>query len=334
MSLYNRYIPESTYTNIKEYKFNSKDYSLIYKYVTSPLCDKMVEYFPLWLAPNVITVFGLFLVFIKSALVNYYSGPTGNGDIPGIVCILSGVLFYSYHILDLCDGKQARRTKNSSPLGMLVDHGCDTLSTFLLTTSFCCIVKLEGTYFLLLTWYIISFPFFLALWEENITGRLDLPIINGANEGNLIASVLMIVTAFIGQDKWLVKHSFFIELPLNQIVLLSLGLAAVMTTFLAFKSVFTYNSNASFKGLYHLLPLLLLKSSLVIVFTYSKADELINTHPKFVIYIYGVMYAKLLLHLMIAHISHSEFQQWRFTIVSASFTLIFISIWNTIDGLT
>jgi len=27
------------------------------------------------------------------------------------------------------DGKQARKTGNSSPLGMLFDHGCDAITT-------------------------------------------------------------------------------------------------------------------------------------------------------------------------------------------------------------
>jgi ethanolaminephosphotransferase len=31
------------------------------------------------------------------------------------------------------DGKQARRTKSSSPLGMMFDHGCDALTTFVVT---------------------------------------------------------------------------------------------------------------------------------------------------------------------------------------------------------
>jgi ethanolaminephosphotransferase len=36
-------------------------------------------------------------------------------------------------MLDNLDGKQARRTGTSSPLGMMFDHGCDALTTFLLS---------------------------------------------------------------------------------------------------------------------------------------------------------------------------------------------------------
>ena len=33
--------------------------------------------------------------------------------------------------LDAIDGKHARRTKRSSPLGQLMDHGCDSMDNFL-----------------------------------------------------------------------------------------------------------------------------------------------------------------------------------------------------------
>lgn len=43
------------------------------------------------------------------------------------------VVFYTW--LDCFDGKQARRTGTSSPLGQLFDHGCDALSVNLLLAS-------------------------------------------------------------------------------------------------------------------------------------------------------------------------------------------------------
>lgn len=35
-------------------------------------------------------------------------------------------------VQDCIDGKQARRTRSSSPLGQLFDHGCDALCVFML----------------------------------------------------------------------------------------------------------------------------------------------------------------------------------------------------------
>lgn len=38
-----------------------------------------------------------------------------------------------YRILDEMDGKQARKTGNSSPLGLLFDHGCDSITAAVFT---------------------------------------------------------------------------------------------------------------------------------------------------------------------------------------------------------
>jgi ethanolaminephosphotransferase len=39
--------------------------------------------------------------------------------------------------LDAVDGKQARRTNQSSPLGQLFDHGCDAINSSLICFLYC-----------------------------------------------------------------------------------------------------------------------------------------------------------------------------------------------------
>lgn len=43
-----------------------------------------------------------------------------------------GITIIIYQNLDNLDGKQARKTKSSSPLGMLFDHGTDAVASFLI----------------------------------------------------------------------------------------------------------------------------------------------------------------------------------------------------------
>lgn len=50
MSLINFYIQEEWKEHIKSYKYKGSDYSILYTYVTSPLCDVIVEYLPRTLA--------------------------------------------------------------------------------------------------------------------------------------------------------------------------------------------------------------------------------------------------------------------------------------------
>jgi ethanolaminephosphotransferase len=42
------------------------------------------------------------------------------------------VAYFLYRILDETDGKVARNSGNSSPLGMVLDHGCDAYACALL----------------------------------------------------------------------------------------------------------------------------------------------------------------------------------------------------------
>jgi len=60
------------------------------------------------------------------------------GPLPPWFCYFLGYTFFMYMICDNTDGKQARRTGSSSPLGMLIDHGMDSITavinTMIMTT--------------------------------------------------------------------------------------------------------------------------------------------------------------------------------------------------------
>ena len=47
-----------------------------------------------------------------------------------------GFAVFMYQTLDAVDGKQARRTGTSGPLGQLFDHGCDAMATPILSLFF------------------------------------------------------------------------------------------------------------------------------------------------------------------------------------------------------
>lgn len=53
---------------------------------------------------------------------------TIEGDLPNWFCYFMGVSFFIYMLCDNTDGKQARRTGSSSPMGMLMDHGMDSVT--------------------------------------------------------------------------------------------------------------------------------------------------------------------------------------------------------------
>lgn len=79
--------------------------------------------------PNIITFAG-FACLLMSVLVTYLHCPTFSETIPRWVFLFNAICLFAYQTLDNMDGKQARRTKSSSPLGELFDHGVDALGMF------------------------------------------------------------------------------------------------------------------------------------------------------------------------------------------------------------
>ena len=48
--------------------------------------------------------------------------------LPPWTYVIAAICAFLYQTLDAVDGKQARRTKTSGPLGQLFDHGCDAIA--------------------------------------------------------------------------------------------------------------------------------------------------------------------------------------------------------------
>ena len=112
------YISDAGKKGVLEYKYSGTDLSLYYKHVASPLAQAIVDRTPGWIAPNCITATALSLVIASYVTIVYYI-PKGVGEPPSWVYAMCCFCLFGYQILDVADGKQARATGNSSPLGTM-----------------------------------------------------------------------------------------------------------------------------------------------------------------------------------------------------------------------
>lgn len=113
------------------FEYNGRSVSYSYKYLWAPLADFCLNFIPKSMAPNLITLTG-FLIFIAGCLNVMIQTPISSNVTPSSILIL-GICTFVYQTLDNIDGKQARRTGTSSPLGMLFDHGLDALCSIFLS---------------------------------------------------------------------------------------------------------------------------------------------------------------------------------------------------------
>ena len=118
-------LPQETLENMRRFKYSCTDDSLLYNKCMSPCLNKVVNYLPVKLAPNLITLISL-CFNILAAIISYTDGGFDfSYKLKNITCFVIGITQFLYQNLDNLDGKQARRTGNATPFGMLMDHGCD-----------------------------------------------------------------------------------------------------------------------------------------------------------------------------------------------------------------
>jgi ethanolaminephosphotransferase len=115
---------------------------------------------------------------------------------------LCGILYFTYYFLDCSDGKQARRLGLSSPLGFIMDHNLDSFSLVLLTLTAMNVVQMVTPIEVLITYLMSSIPFFIATWEEYVTGVMEMPSFSGVDEGAVLCSSLFIISGLLGETFW------------------------------------------------------------------------------------------------------------------------------------
>jgi ethanolaminephosphotransferase len=116
------YIPASKLKNLAKYKYSGVDLSLCCKYILQPYWNWLVQQFPMSMAPNLITLIGFLCICANLATLLWLS-PDLTTPLPNWAFFSFALGLWIYQSLDAIDGKQARRTGTSSPLGQLFDHG-------------------------------------------------------------------------------------------------------------------------------------------------------------------------------------------------------------------
>ncbi|KAE9981533.1 hypothetical protein EG328_011570 [Venturia inaequalis] len=194
-------VSDEALVHLKSYKYSSIDKSYISRYILKHYWNGFVELLPLWLAPNLVTLLGFFFILSNVALMVWYV-PDMVGPAPGWVYISFAVGVWMYSTLDNVDGKQARRTGTSSPLGELFDHGIDSLNCTLASLLEAAAMGFGASKTGAFTALVPCLPMFFSTWETYHTHTLYLGYFNGPTEGLIIATAMMIVSGIYGPDVW------------------------------------------------------------------------------------------------------------------------------------
>ncbi|KAI1725768.1 CDP-alcohol phosphatidyltransferase domain-containing protein [Ditylenchus destructor] len=114
-------------TRLGDHKYLAIDSSWLDELCMKKFWNAIVEFYPLWLAPNLITLVGLVINVITVLILSHFCF-SATEVAPAWAYLQAALGLFIYQTLDATDGKQARRTNSASPLGELFDHGCDSFS--------------------------------------------------------------------------------------------------------------------------------------------------------------------------------------------------------------
>jgi ethanolaminephosphotransferase len=192
------YVRQRDLPALREYKYSSVDRSLTSKYILKPFYTNVViKCFPMSMAPNLITLTGFMFVVINLFTLLWYN-PTLDQDCPSWVYYSWALGLFLYQTFDAVDGSQARRTKQSGPLGELFDHGVDALNTGLEILIFAASQNMGQGWMTVATLFASLLTFYVQTWDEYHTKTLTLGIINGPVEGVLTIIFIYIFTGIMG----------------------------------------------------------------------------------------------------------------------------------------
>lgn len=157
----------------------------------------MASLLPAWVAPNLVTFTG-FTVALSNIFLFAYFNPTLDQVVPSWMFMYAGFTVFFYLTMDAIDGMQARKTKSSTPLGQLFDHGCDCMITTVFALMMINGLSLGPSWKSIALVACAQVTFFLSQWEEKYTGtcRTSVAGLFGVTEIQLMLMSQMFASAF------------------------------------------------------------------------------------------------------------------------------------------
>ncbi|XP_053671489.1 cholinephosphotransferase 1 [Anopheles nili] len=296
---------------LSDHKYSCSNISLMDPFLQPWWCW-LVSKVPLWLAPNLITIVGLIINIITTLTLISYS-PTGREEPPRWASALCGLGLFIYQSLDAIDGKQARRTNSSSPLGELFDHGCDSISTVFVALSACISVQL-GYYpsWMFFQCFCAMTLFYCAHWQTYVSGTLRFGRIDVTEAQCTIIGIHMI-SAIFGPSIWMTKLPLMGGMDIKTIPLyfavFVFGLLAYQNSAVIFTGGVGKNGStvAGTSVLSPIIPFLFVVLPAYVI-SQKSTDQIYENHPALYILAFGMITAKVTNRLVVAHMTKSEME--------------------------
>uniref|UniRef100_A0A493TE91 Selenoprotein I n=1 Tax=Anas platyrhynchos platyrhynchos TaxID=8840 RepID=A0A493TE91_ANAPP len=234
--------------------------------------------------------------------------------VPNGVWVIVGLLNFIAYTLDGVDGKQARRTNSSTPLGELFDHGLDSWAcVYFVVTVYSTFGRGStgvSVFVLYLLLWVVLFSFILSHWEKYNTGILFLPW--GYDISQVTISIVYIVTAIVGVEAWYAPFLFnflYRDLFTTMIIACALTVTLPMSLYNFYKAY--KNNTLKHHSVYEImLPLVspVLLFVLCTTWIFVSPMDILEVHPRLFYFMVGTAFANISCQLIVCQMSSTRCQ--------------------------
>ncbi|XP_031980644.1 ethanolaminephosphotransferase 1-like isoform X3 [Corvus kubaryi] len=311
-----RYVSGRQLHGFRHYKYSAVDTNPLSVYIMQPIWNKIIKIVPLWIAPNLLTFSGFVMILFNYFLLSFYDWDyTASGTSPGLVptwvWLFSAFTTFCAYALDSIDGKHARRTQSSTPLGELFDHGLDSWATSIFVLSFFSVCSRDNgktgvsVYTMYIYLSIVLFNFMCSHWEKYNTGVLFLPWGYDISQVVLIAAYLL--TGAVGVEIWQEPLLFGYYITDALVILLigfSLFLSFPQTLYNIYRAHLkkTLKNDSLYEGLLPLVsPLLLFV--LLTVWVVLSPSNILAKQPRLFLWMVGVAFSNVIGRQLSEHLN-------------------------------
>ena len=299
------YITERGLSALKQYQYRSGLSGFLDRVVMTPFWELCVTLVPNWVAPNLLTLASLLCASLAYVLLAVYT-PAFRGQPPHLAFFVAAALMFAYQTLDAIDGKQARRTGSSSPLGQLFDHGCDAVCAVFHGLFLAATINAGPSLLALLALYFAIVPFFISNWEESATGLMRFGVL-GVTEAQFTSMGVLVATGILGPQLWewrllgwfSMKHLFVLVGMAGLLFQTASSAAAVVSHLSASRdATAAFDRRQAVVSLAQFVVFLALSTVFILAPSSPYA-----THPTLCLWLVGLLFAYQALRLIICHVT-------------------------------
>lgn len=380
--MYYRFLGPEHRANLARYRYSSGGSSFLSTYVLGPYWNWLVTLFPTSVAPNTITLSGLLLVLANFFMLLRIDGGLDkstrvrahvfvqDGELPNVplmsnaglpqalqssssttasvisspMAFLWAFCLFMYQSMDAIDGKQARRTGMSGPLGELFDHGCDALNTTLEVILASAALGFGRSYWTIACLISSLTSFFLTTWEEYHTHVLFLSSFSGPVEGILLICALYIFVGTFGssicargllnatgaaQSTFVREHLAWANVPIGDLFMTGACFGLIVNAWQAYRNVRAHcarERKSVLAPLADLLPFLFQVATHVAWAAGHHAQVMVHGHVFMAFMVeWGLAFAYFVGLVILAHVSRTPYPYA--TIVMVPSTILAVDAW-------